>query len=195
MCNFENFSSFCCQGGTWCVICEREGSKSHTSHSFLVRIPTLAYNNIHWQHNHCRNSQSEITITGDTIFLAFWWSFTEIFQIILPTGNGATSRLPYKDHHRLNTHPYMPLLFTYAKFANTYITCSSTCYTARVYWNTNDSYTKGIQLHTRIPISCTPGRDSQVANLVYLRHAPWIGYHILNICVPLPLHLYTRLYV
>ena len=47
-----------------------------------------------------------------------------------------------------------------------------------------DPYTKGIPL-PRIPISRTPGRDPQLANLVNMRPAQYTGYHNPNIYVPL----------
>ena len=140
MWTFENCSSFCCQGGTRCIMREHGGSKSHTSNSFRVRTPTTAYTNIHQHHNSCWNiyqcdQETEITIDGDEIFLASWLSFAELFQILLPARSITTSRLPYKGPRRPTTHPYAPLLLT-QKNANSVITRSSTCCMARVYWNT-----------------------------------------------------------
>ena len=46
-----------------------------------------------------------------------------------------------------------------------------------------DPYIKGIAL-PRIPISRTPGRDSQLANPMYLGPALWTGYHYGSMYVP-----------
>ena len=44
-----------------------------------------------------------------------------------------TSRVPYTSPHRPNTNPCAPLLPTHTTFANSVITCSPPCCTARVY--------------------------------------------------------------